>query len=136
MMDFLLEHAATGDELQGALAHAFGVPLAEVAVVADIASLDPFLATQVTAEAIGVKGEFEMLVSIFIERSVCQRDELGVAQVVAKTIGCDVLIPDDDTADPYAAKLVNPSGTVVAVALRVDALDDRGEYWLAHEEMA
>ncbi|XXT15155.1 hypothetical protein WME94_33385 [Sorangium sp. So ce429] len=127
--DMLLEDRFSELDLSSALAVAFELPSGDVSVVYSLEQLPS--GVSVAAHVVELHGGgFRTLLSIYVSKAKASSNPVDVARSVCVCLNTRVLI-SDQSANPYTMLLIGASSEPVRVALDVQALDDRNEYYIA-----
>ena len=120
--ELILHDVVSDEKIAFALAAAYGVAV-EFVEVKDMANPLPLQeTTKVWCRKDSVPGEFSTFLLIFL-CGIIESDFLATAAKVSQALGCDCLVPDDDS--PVGSSMVLISGS--APPKKVELIDDEEE---------
>jgi hypothetical protein len=125
--DILLDRPVAANELRAALAHVFGLPTGQVALVSSMAEAPPLVG--VTVEVTDLEGDFPLQISVYVAAAY-EAELSDVATKIAAQLGARTLVPSD-SPDPYVMVMIQPSGSAAEVNVDTSSLDELGQYRIA-----
>ena len=126
--DFVIERGVEPADLAAEVAKAFGVEAGDVYVVESIENAPA--GAPVIVETTPVAGDFQCLLSFYVEEKLADKDPLEVARRLCSALKTQVLLPDS-SPNPYGMILIDHGLMARLVTLDPDSLDNREEYRLS-----
>jgi hypothetical protein len=112
--------------LKNALAAMLLVDTSAIDVVNDLSQAQDKAVLCVIYEGDG--SDFSEVISIYVKEELTPPSLLEGGAQIAKFAQTSILLPNDESADPYSFVLASPSGSLVNVRVDADQLDQHDRY--------
>lgn len=120
-LDATPEQPVTATLLKNALAAVLHVDVSAIEVVDDMSQTQGKAVLCVIYEGDG--SDFSQIISIYLQNGLTRPSLLEGGSQIAKLVQTAMLLPNDETANPYAFVLASSSGSLTNVLVDPDQLD-------------
>ncbi|MCJ9755642.1 hypothetical protein MOV66_03215 [Agrobacterium sp. SHOUNA12C] len=125
-LDVAPEQPMDATLIKNALAAVLRVDTSAIEVVNDLSQAQDKAVLCVIHDGDG--SDFSQVVSIYVTEELTPPSLLEGGSQIAKFVQTAVLLPNDESANPYSFVLASPSGSLVNVLVDADQLDQHDRY--------
>jgi hypothetical protein len=125
-LDAAPERPVDATLMKNALAAVLRVDTSAIEVVNDLSQAQDKTVLCLIHEGDG--SDFSQLVSIYAKEELTPPGLLEGGSQIARFVQTAMLLPDDESANPYSFVLASPSGSLVNVLVDADELDQHDRY--------
>lgn len=128
-LDAAVERRVTATLPKNALAAVLDVDISAIEIVNDLSQAQDKTVLCVMYEGNG--DDFSQVISIYVQDGLTPPSLLEGGSKIAEFVQTAILLPNDDSADPYSFVLASPSGLLISVLVDADQLDQHDRYVIA-----